>query len=106
MTTDPFDCTIMSEVRAGVDDVDRELVELLGRRFGYMAAAARIKTEAAAVRDEARKAQVIDNVKGYARSSGVPEPLVGALWELLVESSIAYEQALFEQRQRAASKKI
>jgi hypothetical protein len=26
----------------------------------------------------------------------VPEPLVAALWEMLVESSIAYEQALFE----------
>ena len=85
----------MTEVRAGVDAVDHDLITLLSRRFGYMAAAARIKTNPAAVRDEARKAEVIENVKAHARAGGVPEPLVAALWEMLVESSISYEDALF-----------
>ena len=40
---DPESCTTMTEVRAGVDDVDRQVVALLKRRFGYMDAAARIK---------------------------------------------------------------
>ena len=39
---DPDDCQTMTEVRAGVDAVDRELVQLLKRRFGYMDAAARM----------------------------------------------------------------
>ena len=95
MTIDPTNCTTMTEVRAGVDAVDHDLITLLSRRFGYMAAAARIKTNPAAVRDEARKAEVIENVKAHARAAGVPEPLVAALWEMLVESSIAYEDALF-----------
>ncbi len=95
MTIDPTNCVTMTEVRAGVDAVDHDLVTLLSRRFGYMAAAARIKTNPAAVRDEARKAEVIENVKAHARAGGVPEPLVAALWEMLVESSIAYEDALF-----------
>lgn len=41
----PADCTSLTRVRAGVDQVDRELVALLARRFGYMDAAARIKPE-------------------------------------------------------------
>ena len=41
----PEDCQTMIEVREGVDATDRELVMLLKRRFGYMDAAARIKTE-------------------------------------------------------------
>ena len=40
---DPADCTDMSQVRAGVDDVDARIVALIERRFGYMDAAARIK---------------------------------------------------------------
>jgi isochorismate pyruvate lyase len=51
---DPNDCNSMTEVRAGVDDVDRRVVELLKRRFGYMDAAARIKPDREAVRDEWR----------------------------------------------------
>ena len=47
-----------------------------------------------------RKAQVITAVKDAARANTVPEPLVAALWEMLVESSIAYEMALFDAGER------
>ena len=97
-TIDPTACQTMAEVRAGVDAVDRALVTLLARRFGYMDAAARIKSERGMVRDEARKAQVIDNVRAVARTAGLPEDVIGALWEQLVEASIAYEFAAYDQR--------
>jgi len=92
------DCTTMAEVRAGVDQVDRELVALLARRFGYMDAAARIKPSRDRVRDEDRKAAVIANARAAARDRGVPEPVVAELWERLVEASIAYELAAFDAR--------
>ena len=91
-------CTTMTEVRAGVDQVDRELVALLARRFAYMDAAARIKPTRDAVRDEGRKAQVIANVRALAREVGVPDAAVAALWETLVEASIAYEFEAFDRR--------
>ncbi|MEN2747395.1 chorismate mutase [Sphingomonas sp. T9W2] len=90
------DCTTMTEVRAGVDQVDRELVALLARRFAYMDAAARIKPARAAVRDEARKAEVIANARAAAAQIGVPDAVVADLWERLVEASIAYEMARFD----------
>ena len=46
----------MTQVRAGVDRLDREIVALLAERFRYMEAAARIKPDRNEVRDEARKA--------------------------------------------------
>ena len=98
MTLAGPDCTTMAEVRAGVDAVDRELVALLARRFAYMDAAARIKPARAAVRDEARKAQVIANARAAALAVGLPADVVAALWEALVEASIAYELAAFDRR--------
>ena len=92
------ECTTMPEVRAGVDQVDRELVALLARRFAYMDAAARIKPERGAVRDEDRKAQVIGNALAEAQAAGVPERVVADLWEQLVEASIAYELEAFDRR--------
>jgi len=64
---DPADCSTMAEVRAGVDDVDRRIVTLLQRRFGYMNAAARIKPDRSAVRDEWRKADVLATAKAEVR---------------------------------------
>jgi isochorismate pyruvate lyase len=94
----PADCTTLAEVRAGVDQVDRDLIALLARRFGYMDAAARIKPDRAAVRDEVRKAQVIANARAAAAEAGVPRALVADVWERLVEGSIAYELAAFDRR--------
>ena len=88
----------MIEVRAGVDATDKELIQLLKRRFGYMDAAARIKPERGAVRDEARKAQVIANARAHARAAGIPEEAIGDLWDRLVEASIAYELEAFDRR--------
>jgi len=88
----------MAEVRAGVDQLDRELVALLRRRFDYMDAAARIKPERGAVRDEARKAQVIANARAAAEAAGLPGAAIADLWDRLVEASIAYEFEAFDRR--------
>ena len=87
----PEQCETMTDVRAGVDQVDRELVALLVRRFGYMDAAARIKPDRNAVRDETRKTQVLDNVTREAAAAGLDPERLRAVWNELVEQSIAYE---------------
>jgi len=93
---DPEDCTTMAEVRAGVDEVDQAIVDLLALRFGYMEAAARIKPSRDTVRDEGRKAQVLANVQGAADDAGIDPALVGSLYEQLIEASIAYELEVFD----------
>jgi len=93
---DPADCTTMTEVRAGVDDVDRQVVHLLKRRFGYMDAAARIKPDRTAVRDEWRKADVLAKVDREAGALGVDQALLARLYEDLIETSIAHEMDVFD----------
>lgn len=100
MARDPADCATMADVRAGVDALDEALVALLATRFRYMDAAARIKPERGQVRDEPRKAQVIARAVAVAEREGVPAALVSALYELLVEGSIAYELARFDEKRR------
>jgi isochorismate pyruvate lyase len=87
----PADCTTMTEVRAGVDEVDRQIVALLARRFGYMDAAARIKPDRESVRDEWRKADVLAKVGAAAAAAGIDTLLLARLYEDLIETSIAHE---------------
>jgi isochorismate pyruvate lyase len=87
----PEECATMAEVRAGVDATDRALMALIDRRFGYMRAAARIKASRETVRDEARKAEVIASARADADERGLPAEALAAIWERLVEASIAYE---------------
>lgn len=96
----PAECETMTEVRAGVDATDRELMVLLERRFAYMRAAARIKQERAAVRDESRKAAVIAAARANAEIRGLPSAAIAEIWDRLVEASIAYEFAEWDSLRR------
>ena len=62
----PEDCQTMVDVRAGVDAVDRQIVDLLAIRFRFMTAAARIKQERDSVRVQARKRQGIAIGRAFA----------------------------------------
>ena len=99
---DPQHCQSMAEVRTGIDALDAELVRLLARRFAYMRAAARIKPSRKAVRDEARKAEVIANAARLAGKLGAPEAEIADLWDRLVEHSITYEFAAWDEGRSAA----
>ena len=81
----------MPALRATIDQLDADLISLLELRFQCMDAAARIKGDRNTVRDEERKAEVLENVKKLAREAGIPSPSVAAMWEILIETSISYE---------------
>ena len=96
----PADCTTMAEVRHGVDRLDEEIAALLPERFRYMEAAARIKPDRDAVRDEWRKADVIAKVRAAAAREGGPADRIALLYDALIENSIAYEFDRYDEREQ------
>jgi isochorismate pyruvate lyase len=93
---DPSHCKTMTELRAAIDRLDRELVALLARRQRYIARAAEIKTDRDAVRDEARIEDVVAKVLAEARKAGLNPAIAEPVWRTLVERSIAYEFEEFD----------
>lgn len=87
----PEACRTMTEVRQGVDALDRTLVALLAERQRYMDAAARIKPSRSVVRDEARINQVLANVKAEAEKYGLSWAIAEPVWREMMERCIAYE---------------
>ena len=85
------DCTSMTEVRAGVDSIDRELVALIARRQAYMEAAARIKEDRDAVYDSVRIEDVVAKVKAEAVKQGLSIEIAEPVWREMIKQSIAYE---------------
>lgn len=92
----PGGCETMTDVRAGVDAVDRALVTILAERVGYMDAAARIKPERAAVRDDERVEDVVAKVLAAAAAAGLPAGIAEPVWRLLIERCIAHEFQVFD----------
>ncbi|MEJ7843031.1 MAG: chorismate mutase [Rubrobacter sp.] len=51
----PEDCANIEDVRGAIDNLDREVLRLLGQRTRYVAAAARFKTDQKGVRAPKRQ---------------------------------------------------
>ena len=88
-------CTHMSEVRREIDALDDILVPLLVQRVGYMSQAARIKQEAAQVRDEARIESIVDRVRVHTAAEGGQPDVLEAIYRCMMEVCIAYEHREF-----------
>jgi len=90
----PDGCQTMAEDRG----LDTQIVALLGERFRFMEAAGMIKLHRGDVRDEARKAAVIDRAERLALAAGVPPGITASLYETLVDASISYELGRFDEK--------
>lgn len=93
---DPADCASMTDVRQGVDALDRALVTLLAERQRYMDAAARIKPDRNAVHDQARIDDVVAKVLAAAEPAGLSADIAEPVWRLLIDRCIAHEFAAYD----------
>ena len=94
--TAPVTCTTMTEVRAGVDALDRALVAILAERVRYMDAAARIKPDRDAVHDQARIEDVVAKVLAAAERESLPAAVAEPVWRLLIDRCIAHEFEVYD----------
>jgi isochorismate pyruvate lyase len=89
-------CQTMADVRYEIDRIDRVLVAIIAERQSFMDAAARIKPNRAAVRDEARIRDVLDKVLAESAKQGLSASIAEPVWRAMMEACIAYEFAAYD----------
>lgn len=92
------ECESMKDVRAGIDFLDEQLLDLLSRRIKYIARAAEIKTSVDSVRDDERIESMVARRKSEAGEYGYSEQFIETLFRELIEYSVAYEMQLFRNK--------
>lgn len=92
----PEACRTMTEVRHGVDALDRALVVLLAERQRYMDAAARIKPDRSVVHDDARIEDVVSKVLAAAGAAGLSPAIAEPVWRTLIDRCISHEFETFD----------
>ncbi|RPH58343.1 MAG: chorismate mutase [Burkholderiales bacterium] len=90
----------LAEVRAAIDRLDEQIVELVAERAMYVKDAARFKADASQVAAPARQAQVFAKVRGLAarhdRGFEGLEDVVEATWRAMVAAFVAQEARHFD----------
>jgi len=88
----PENCNSMRELRAGIDDLDRELVMLIAERARYIDRAIVLKArDGLPAYIPERVEEVVENVRRTARELGAPEQIVETVWRVMVDQFISVE---------------
>ncbi|TQS43030.1 chorismate mutase [Cryptosporangium phraense] len=82
---------MLTEIRAEIDRLDREIVALIGRREELVRRAGRLKADADAVRAPDRVEQVIGKVRALAGESGADADVVEATYRAMIAAFIDLE---------------
>ena len=91
--SDPAECATMSELRAGIDAIDQELIALLARRAGFIDRAIELKpAEGIPANAPDRVEQVVCNVRRLAADCALAPDLAESLWRILIDWSIEREE--------------
>lgn len=99
----PAECSTIEEVRAVIDTLDREIVDLLGRRFQYVQAITRFKKTADDVRAPDRRAAVIAARRAWAVEAGLDPDVVERMYTLLIDHFVAVELQTLGLAERSSS---
>ena len=98
MIAGPDDCRDLSDVRAGIDALDAEIIALLARRMRYVERAAALKPAAGvAAHVPERRREVMLRVEAAALRAGLAPDLAAALWTAIIDWATAHEQRLMAQ---------
>ena len=85
--------TTLPEIRAAIDDLDREIVTLIARRQAWVVQAGELKRGAGddAVRAPARVEGVVARVRALAAEAGASPAVVEATYRAMIAEFIALE---------------
>ena len=89
----------IQEARQVIDDLDAEIIRLLGNRAEYVRQVARFKKDVSEVRAPARYAEVMRRRRELAEAAGLNPDVIEDMYKILVESFIKEETELIRQRE-------
>lgn len=93
MRQPPETCQNMTELRAAIDTLDRDIVELLALRGKYIDRAAVLKsTNGLPARIDDRVEAVAQSARDNAKATGFDPDLAESIWRQMIEWSIAREE--------------
>lgn len=88
---EPDDCSNIQEIRVEIDRIDREIIKLIGKRFEYVKAATKFKTDENSVKAPERFKSMLQQRRDWAEAEGLKADAIEKLYRDLVNYFIDEE---------------
>ena len=78
------DCSNIEEIRQEIDKIDRQIIAAFGKRFEYVKAAAKFKTNETSVKAPERVKSMLQQRRIWAEEQGLNPDVIEKLYQDLV----------------------
>jgi isochorismate pyruvate lyase len=90
------DCKTLTEVRANIDRIDRDLIGLLAERAAFVRRAGELKATREAIVDRARIEEIIAEVRRRSEDLGMEADVAEGVFRAMIDRFIAFEHQVFD----------
>ena len=97
---EPGNCSSMADIRVEIDNMDRDIIAILGKRFEYVKAAAQFKTSATSVRAPERFKAMLEQRRVWASAEGLSPDAIEKMYSDLVNHFINEEMIKWQAEER------
>lgn len=87
----PQECENMADIRQEIDQLDHQIIELIGKRYTYVKAAAKFKTSENSIKAPERLATMLVQRRAWAEASRLDPDVIEKVYQDLVNYFIAQE---------------
>ena len=93
----PEDCKNIEDIRRNIDALDREIIDLIGRRARYVERAAHFKTGEQSVRAHERQKNMLATRRRWAEENGLDPDVIEALYRNLISYFVDREMQQYRE---------
>jgi len=88
----PADCTTKQDIRAAIDALDEDLLQIFARRQTYVRRMAELKQSPGEAFDHERIETMVASLKEKAEALGLEGAQAEAVWRALIDWNVAFEK--------------
>ena len=81
----PEDCTNIAEIRKGIDLIDKQLIELIGKRFQYVKEIVKFKSNKEDVEAKPRYEEVLRIRKQWAKEQNLNPEVIETIYITMIQ---------------------
>ncbi len=91
----PQECTNITEVRNEIDNIDKDIINMLSKRFGYVREVVKYKEKTTSgVEASGRRAAVITSRREWAEEVGINPDVIENIYNTLIDYFITEEKKI------------
>jgi isochorismate pyruvate lyase len=97
---DPKQCSNIEEIREFIDEIDFQIIKLLGKRLCFVEEIVKFKNDEEAIVAKSRQKEVFEQRRKWAENYNLDQDMIENIYKILLQFNIQKELKIFRNQDK------